>query len=254
MRRVFSTVAMMFGILFLGMTSAQAATFDGSDLNPEFMTGITQISAQATDGTPVVLQVFSLPYCINEDGSGQGTDCVWVSSHQGNRLSHISVAYWQGKQVYISNWAAEILVATGATTAPVDQHWEDQAGWTAPVQKYWGDSTTNTDGVNLPACAYEGQNGCYWDAQTMGNGMGHDYVVDVHGNVTYQEVAPDGPTGVSAAESASNGFEPVQGGALTKCTDTIVRSCYNSHVYQYVQSDGTMRYLQGDELGLPFTN
>lgn len=32
---------------------------------------------------------------------------------------------------------------------------------------------------SIPACKYEdgsGQADCYWDAQTQGNGKGHDYV------------------------------------------------------------------------------
>lgn len=38
-----------------------------------------------------------------------------------------------------------------------------------------------------PPCEYDdGANApCYWDAQTMGNGVGHSFIVDVNRVVTY---------------------------------------------------------------------
>lgn len=250
MRRFMLTMLTMLGIVFLGMSSAQANTFDGTDLSPAYMEGITEISAQSTDGAPVVLSVWSFPYCVHEDGAGRVEDCVWVSSQQGNRISQISVVYVGAQMIYVSNYAAEILVAPGATVAPVDEYWQNEAGWTAPVQKFWSDSTTGTDGVNLPPCQYEGQNGCYWDAQSMGNGIGQDYVSDAYGNVTYQDVAPDGPTGLTESYVTSQSFEPITGDVVTACSQTVVRSCYHTGMMQYVQSDGRMRHLQGSELGM----
>lgn len=37
-----------------------------------------------------------------------------------------------------------------------------------------GDLTSKRD--ELPACKYEDDHGCYWDADTMGNGVGRDVV------------------------------------------------------------------------------
>jgi hypothetical protein len=37
-------------------------------------------------------------------------------------------------------------------------------------------SLTDSPGESLPPCATEDSEGCYWDAETMGNGVGNDYV------------------------------------------------------------------------------
>jgi hypothetical protein len=44
------------------------------------------------------------------------------------------------------------------------------------MQAVQGDDTPNKP---IPACEFEdgsGQRSCYWDAETMGNGRGNDYV------------------------------------------------------------------------------
>ena len=39
----------------------------------------------------------------------------------------------------------------------------------------------------LVPCATEDSLNCYWDAETMGNGIGNSYVVDAFGNVAYRD-------------------------------------------------------------------
>jgi hypothetical protein len=36
-------------------------------------------------------------------------------------------------------------------------------------------------------CPTEDSSNCYWDADKMGNGTGHSFTVDGHGNYTYWE-------------------------------------------------------------------
>jgi len=40
-------------------------------------------------------------------------------------------------------------------------------------------------GEPLPPCPTEDSVGCYWDAQTMGNGTGRSYTVEPNGTVSY---------------------------------------------------------------------
>lgn len=47
------------------------------------------------------------------------------------------------------------------------------AGWLAIVFAVLAD----TDAQLLPPCATEDSNNCYWDADTMGNGIGTDSIV-----------------------------------------------------------------------------
>lgn len=49
------------------------------------------------------------------------------------------------------------------------------------VLGWWGMALA----TELPPCATEDSVSCYWDAATMGNGVGQSFTVDHNGKVTF---------------------------------------------------------------------
>jgi len=91
-----------------GMTGA---TFDATDLTPEYQTGIQNVYAVADDGTEVIVPVYSLPECVEEDGTGD--PCVWNASVRGNGIgqSYVQLGTEENRIFAdVTVWAAEILV------------------------------------------------------------------------------------------------------------------------------------------------
>ena len=64
--------------------------------------------------------------------------------------------------------------ATGGTTGNTMRYWATLA--TIGALLGIGLVLHPGQGATLPPCATEDETGCYWDAQTMGNGRGHDVV------------------------------------------------------------------------------
>lgn len=91
-------------------------------------------------------------------------------------------AYWQGADER-AEYARDLINPEEVAADPVDLH---------------GDAPRCTDliadaggvcwGEPLPPCAMEDSDNCYWDAATMGNGIGRSFIV-VDDVVTYTDGA-----------------------------------------------------------------
>lgn len=88
-----------------------------------------------------------------------------VSGHVTNRRDHVPfrvTARKVAKRVaIIGTLVFFALLALGFAVQAA------QGDWTGQQQR---------QERQLPPCEYEGASGCYWDADTMGNGQGSDYV------------------------------------------------------------------------------
>lgn len=198
MRKTVATGVLVLGSLALG-GAAHAATFDGMNPNPEFMTGITEVRAVTTAGTEVFIPVWSMPRCI--DDGPQSDPCVWVGHQQGDMWggSFVQVGYGaNAERAYITSWAAEILPTDAYSSAvqnvpvgtPVPAAEPVEAVPTSgSAQDAYNRLTatpvadTLTTG-NLPACEHEDSDNCYWNAETMGNGIGSSFT-NVMGQLFY---------------------------------------------------------------------
>ncbi len=102
---------MILATMALAGAGMMGATFDATDLTPEYQTGIQNVYAVADDGTEVFVPVFSLPECEDEDGTGD--PCVWNASVRGNGIgqSYIQLGTEENRIFAdVTDWAAEILV------------------------------------------------------------------------------------------------------------------------------------------------
>lgn len=184
--------------------AAHAATFDGMNPNPEFMTGITEVRAVTEQGTEVFIPVYSMDRCV--DDRGGPNPCVWVGHQDGNGWgdSFVQVGYGENSEIaYITSWAAEILPVDSYQSAPVYGTQQEvqsaepvaspEPSSAVPVSGSSQDVYNRLTGQSvaselststLPPCEHEDSNNCYWNASTMGNGIGRSFT-DIMGEVFY---------------------------------------------------------------------
>lgn len=97
-------------LILAGSGIASANTFDGTNLNPEYMTGITNVYGVSDQQIEFYAPVYSFDACELEDGSNQDA-CVWHSPTRGNYKGVASfVKLGGGITATVSNEAARILL------------------------------------------------------------------------------------------------------------------------------------------------
>lgn len=110
MRFVAKVIIAFVALMGIGGT-ANAATFDGTNWNAEYTTGITEVSLNTDQGILAIVPVYSLPHCIDEDLAGE--PCVWISPERGNGegTSFVKLGTEENRlTASIPNWTAEILL------------------------------------------------------------------------------------------------------------------------------------------------
>lgn len=167
---------------------AHAVTFDGTNHNPSYTEGITEVYAVTDNGIPVYVPVWSMERCIHEDGSSQ-VACVWHSPTQGNKNGAVSFMKLGGNEfATISHEAARILLAENSNVQV--NYVPENVEVPENVVEFSGALPYNENAINnwtkgYAPCQFEDSFGCYWDADTMGNGQGVSFVVDANGNYTF---------------------------------------------------------------------
>lgn len=191
MRFIKSVIAgIVLSLGFFGI--ANAVTFDGTNPNPVYTEGITEVYAITDNGVEVYIPVWSMEACTQEDGHGQ-VACVWHAPTRGNMIGAMSFVKLGGNEfATISHEAARILLVENVNIPTTYVPTENVVTENVPTfsgELPYNSAAQNSWTMGFPPCQMEDSIGCYWDAEKMGNTYGTSFVVDYAGNYSYGKIA-----------------------------------------------------------------